>query len=129
MSVFYKKVEKGKPGNPKIEKKWYAVIKRINQLKEKEVAKQIADETTLNPKEAEMALYLLQKILIRALSEGRSVQLGDWGSFHLTCNSKGHEKREEVTANSIEKVNIRFVAGKALRETIQKITFKDVDSL
>jgi predicted histone-like DNA-binding protein len=129
MSVFYNRVKRGKPGDPDAEKKWYAVIKSISQVKEKEVAKQIADETTLNPKEAEMSLDQLQKVLIRLLSEGNSVQLGDWGSFHLTCNSKGHEKKEEVGANSIEKVNIRFVPGKDLKEALQKISFKDASTM
>jgi predicted histone-like DNA-binding protein len=129
MSVLYNKVERGKPGVPSAKKKWYAIIKSIRQIKEKEVAKQIADETTLNPKEAEMALYQLQKVLITMLSEGYSVQLGDWGSFHLTCNSKGHEKKEEVKANSIENVNIRFVPGKDLKEALQKINFKDASTM
>jgi predicted histone-like DNA-binding protein len=129
MSVFYNKVERRKPGAPQAEKKWYAIIKSISQVKEKKVAKQIADETTLNPKEAEMSLYQLQKVLIRLLSEGNSVQLGDWGSFHLTCNSKGHDKKEEVSANSIEKVNIRFVQGKDLKEALQKISFRDASTM
>jgi nucleoid DNA-binding protein len=45
-------------------------------LLKKEVAKEIADETTLNPKEAEIALDQLQKVLIRNLLAGNSVQLG-----------------------------------------------------
>ncbi len=68
----------------------------------------ISDETTLKRKEAEMALDQLQKVLIRLLLDGHTVQLGDWGSFHLTCNSKGSETKEEVTANSIDNLNIRF---------------------
>jgi predicted histone-like DNA-binding protein len=98
-------------------------------VKEKEVAKQIADETTINPKEAEMVLSLFEKILIRELMNGNSVQLGDWGSFHLTCNSEGKETKEEVNAGSIQKVNIRFTAGKSLKEAMQKIIFKDIDSI
>ncbi|MDR1203678.1 MAG: HU family DNA-binding protein [Tannerellaceae bacterium] len=129
MAVFYKKVEKGDPRDRQAVKKWYATVKRINQIKEKEVARQISDETTLNSKEVEMVLSLFQKTLIRLLSEGNSVQLGDWGSFHLTCCSKGHENKEELTANSIEKVNIRFVAGKNLRHALEEIVFKDVDTL
>jgi predicted histone-like DNA-binding protein len=129
MSVLYNKIERGNPSKPEEPKKWYAVLKRISMVKEKEVAKLIADETTINRKEAEMALDQFQKVLIRLLSEGNSVQLGDWGSFHLTCSSEGKEKKEEVTAESIKKVNIRFTPGKELKEAIQKVTFKDVDSL
>ncbi|MDR1273596.1 MAG: HU family DNA-binding protein, partial [Odoribacteraceae bacterium] len=118
MSVFFNRVERGNPMNPSMLKKWYAVLRAIKQIREKEVAKLIADETTLNHKEAEMALEQLEKILVRLLLAGNSVQLGDWGSFHLTCNSKGCDTREEVGANSITKLNIRFVPGKELREAI-----------
>ena len=65
---------------------------------EKQVASQIADETTLNRKEAEMALAQLEKVLIRELLAGNSVQLDDWSSFNLTCNSASHDQREQVTA-------------------------------
>ena len=129
MSVFYNKAERGNPGNPLAPKKWYAVLKRINLVREKEVAKQIADETTLNRKEAEMALAQFQKVLIRLLSEGNSVQMGDWGSFYLTCSSEGQEHKEDVTANTIQKVNIRFSPGKELKEALQKLSFKDTESM
>ena len=43
--------------------KWYPALHRVNMMKEKEVAVQISDETTLNPKEAEMALAQFKKCL------------------------------------------------------------------
>ncbi|MDR3267307.1 MAG: HU family DNA-binding protein [Tannerella sp.] len=46
-------------------------------MKEKDVAKLLAEETTLNPKEAEMTLYQLLKLIVRLLLEGHTVQLGD----------------------------------------------------
>lgn len=56
MSVFFNKVERGNPLDATAPKKWYATLKTINQVGESEVAKLISDETTLNRKEAEMAL-------------------------------------------------------------------------
>jgi predicted histone-like DNA-binding protein len=129
MAIFFNKAERHNPGNPAAPKKWYAILKRITMVREKEVARQIADETTLNRKEAEMALDQFQKVLIRLLSEGNSVQLGDWGSFYLTCNSEGKERKEDVTATSIQKVNIRFTPGKELKEALQKVSFKDAENM
>jgi nucleoid DNA-binding protein len=65
----------------------------------------------------------LQKILIRCLLASNSVQLGDWGTFHLTCNGKGSDTKEEVIAGSIKNLNIRFVPGKALKNALQEATF------
>jgi predicted histone-like DNA-binding protein len=128
MPVIYNKVERPLPGNPQT-KKWYAVLRMLGQVSEKEVARQIADETTLNPKEAEMALDQFRKVLIRLLLDSRSVQLGDWGSFRLTCNSKAHDTREEVNAHSIEKFNIRFTPGKELKKAIARARLESAESL
>ena len=97
MAIFYNKIQRRNPSLKKDETKlWYPVLRRVDQVKEKEVAKQIADETTLNPKEAEMAVAQLKKVLINALTNGNSVQLGDWGSFYLSISSKGSEKEDDV---------------------------------
>ena len=88
MAIFYNKIQRRNPSLKKDETKlWYPVLRRVDQVKEKEVAKQIADETTLNPKEAEMAVAQLKKVLINALTNGNSVQLGDWGSFYLSISA------------------------------------------
>jgi predicted histone-like DNA-binding protein len=129
MSVLYNKVERGNPQNPASPKKYYAVLKVIKQIAEKEVAELIADETTLNPNEAAMAVRQLKKILIRLLLDGYSVQLGDWGSFHLTCNSEGRDTREEVDAHSIKRANVRFMPGKEVKEAIAKAEFLPAESL
>ena len=110
-------------------KKWYSTIKTTNQVRESAVARQIADETTLNRKEAEMALSQLEKVLISNLLSSRSVQLGDWGSFYLTCNSEGYDTKKEVTAKSVKGLNIRFKPGKALKEALKNASYMFADSL
>jgi predicted histone-like DNA-binding protein len=98
-------------------------LRTINQIGEKEVAKLVSDETTLNRKEAEMALDQFEKILLRLLLDGHSVQLGDWGSFRLTCNSKPSNTKKEVTADNIQNLNIRFTPGKELKAAVQNAEF------
>ena len=105
------------------------MLRRVDQVKEKEVAKQIADETTLNPKEAEMAVAQLKKVLINVLTNGNSVQLGDWGSFYLSISSKGSEKEDDVSSDNVKKINIRFKLGKELKEAIEKAQFRDTAAL
>lgn len=57
MAIIYDKVAKKSPQDKSV--KWYASVKTIKQVDDKEVARLIADETTLNPKEAEMAIAQL----------------------------------------------------------------------
>ena len=129
MAVFYNKVERGNPANPAAPKKWYAVLKSISLISEKEVAKQLSDETTLNRKEAEMAIAQFEKILIRLLLDGYNVRLGDWGSFRLTCNSTPSATKAAVSAKNITNLNIRFTAGKELRDAIQKVQLISADTM
>jgi nucleoid DNA-binding protein len=57
------------------------------------------------------------------LLQSNSIQLGDWGSFHLTCSSEGGDTKEAVTAGNIKNLNIRFTPGKALKKALQEATF------
>ena len=127
MPVLLNRVERMNPLDKT--KKWYLTLKTISQISEKEAAKQIADETTLNRKEAEMALAQFEKVLISNLLASNSVKLGDWGSFHLTCNSAGADAKETLTAKDVKGLNIRFTPGKALKEAIGKASFVFAENL
>jgi predicted histone-like DNA-binding protein len=129
MALFFKRVQRGNPSNPAAPKLWYPVLKSVGLVKEKEVAKQLADETTLNPKEAEMSLYQLFKVIIRLLLDGHTVQLGELGSFRMIARGEGSETETEVNASKIKSVHIHFTASDGLREQLNKATFKDAATL
>jgi predicted histone-like DNA-binding protein len=129
MALFYKKIQRGNPANPSAPKLWYPTLKSVGQTKEKQVAKLLADETTLNPKEAEMTLYQLLKVIVNLLLDGHTVQLGELGTFRLTSHSEGSATEAEVNSGKIKNVHVNFIASAALREQIGKATFKDVSSM
>jgi predicted histone-like DNA-binding protein len=129
MSLLYNKVERGNPANPGAPKLWYLILKSMGLVKEKEVAKRVADETTLNPKEAEFAIYQLFKVVTDYLLNGKTVQLGELGTFRLTVHSEGAATEADVTATQIKNVTVRFTASEALKEALKKATFTAVESL
>ncbi len=128
MPLLYKKIRRVVPNNPKASK-FYLILKSIGRMGEREVACEIADETTLNPKEAEMAIYQFQKVLTKALLNGKTVQLGELGTFQLTVRSKGVDEETELNANLIEKVNLQFTPSTTLRQNLQKATFMAAEKL
>ncbi len=75
-------------------------------------------ETTLNPKEAEMAVYQLEKVVSRLLLDGHTVQLGDLGTFNITITAEGQKEEKKVSADDIKKVNLRFRISKTMREAV-----------
>ena len=52
MPLFFNKILRGKPGSPDSVKKWYVILKSVGLVRTKKVANLLADETTLNHKEA-----------------------------------------------------------------------------
>jgi predicted histone-like DNA-binding protein len=129
MALFFKKIQRGNPSNPAAPKLWYPILRSLGMVKDKQLAELLADETTLNPKEAEMSLFQLFKVIIRLLLDGHTVQLGELGGFRLTVHGEGSETEAEVNASKIKSVHINFYASESLREQINKATFKDAATL
>jgi predicted histone-like DNA-binding protein len=129
MALFFKKVLRGNPSNPAAPKRWFPILKSIGPVKEKEVAKLLADETTLNPKEAELTLYQLLKVIVRLLLDGHTVQLGELGSFRITARGEGSETEDEVNVNKIKSVHIHFTPSDVLRKEIANATFRDISAI
>ena len=50
-----------------------------------------------------------------SLTQGDKVKIDGLGTFHITLSSEGTEKEKDCTVRSIRKVNVRFVADKALQ--------------
>ena len=89
MAILVKPVQRVNPSDEDAPKKWYVTQVTTAQVDETQVAMDLADETTLNPSEAMMAIRQLRKILLRRLLGGESVKLGNWGSFSVPLSSTG----------------------------------------
>ncbi|MDR0421805.1 MAG: HU family DNA-binding protein [Proteiniphilum sp.] len=129
MPVFFNKVKRKNPSKPTEPELWYPVLKSTKLVKEKEVAELLSNETTLNPKEAEMAVSQLFKVVAWLLLDGHTVQLGSLGTFRLTAHSRGVPTEAEVNAHLIEKVSVRFSESAELKAAIAKASFVDVSSM
>ena len=129
MAILVKPIQRPNPINKDAAKKWYVVQVTTAQVDETQVAMDLADETTLNPSEAMMAIRQLRKILLRRLLGGESVKLGNWGSFSVTLSSIGAETKETLTARNIKEVNLNFQPDEAFKADLQRATFVWVDKL
>jgi hypothetical protein len=126
MAVYYKKTEKANPQKREEPKKWYVSLNSLGMKKENEVAVLAADGTTLDPKEAQLAYSRFGIVLMRMLLDGHTVEIENLGSFRLTVNSEGVEKKEDVSPKQIKKVNLRFVPCEAAKDMLKKANFKEL---
>ena len=129
MAILIKPVQRVNPLKPDDPMRWYVTQVTTAQVDETQVAMDLADETTLNPSEAMMAIRQLRKILLRRLLGGESVKLGNWGSFSVTLSSTPADKKEDLTARNIRSVNLNFQPDEAFKTDLQKAQFAWVDKL
>ena len=130
MAIFYNKTQRSSnPSDKNSEKKWYPRVKTISLASEREIARMIADETTLNPKEAELALAQMAKVALILLKSGRSVRLGDWGSISVTVTAEGASTEEDCGPNKIKKVVPHMKFSKEFLAALQTASFQSVTTL
>lgn len=129
MAILLNKALRPNPLRPEDPKKWYLSAKCIGTITEKEVALQMCDEVTLNPKEAEMAMHQLRKVLLRNLLNGYTVKLGDWATFYTTVSSEGVENEKDAKVINVKQVRVHLLHDKAFEEELQKASFVMLDSL
>lgn len=130
MAIFFNKMQRStNPSDKNASKKWYPVAKSISPATEKEVAKIIADETTLNPMEAEMAIAQARKAILILLKAGRTVKLGDWATFRVTLRSEPSDTEAECTAAKIKEVSPHCIFSADFKEELQKASFQNVKTM
>jgi predicted histone-like DNA-binding protein len=97
---------------------------RSNQRK---LALEAADRSTLSDADMNGAMTNLLALVPRHLAEGQVVDLGEFGTFHLTIKTEGADTAEEVTVRNIKKVGVRFTPGPAFKKTLEDVEFEKTE--
>lgn len=136
--AFFKKVRQP------VNEKWYPYSILVGTpATTSQVAKSIASRCTVTHADVVAVLSGLADVLGDFMAEGRSVKLDGIGSFYFTAVSigTGKDTPEEVTANQINGVRVRFRpettykhGGKKSRRAVRgltdrKISWIDIDTL
>ncbi|MDR2057765.1 MAG: HU family DNA-binding protein, partial [Dysgonamonadaceae bacterium] len=111
MPVKYVLSEKGNPGKPEEQKKWYANTKNTGEITLKALKKEIMKRSTVNYTDILAVLESLKQVLCEQLKEGKIVRLGDFGAFQVRIESEGVEKKEKYTVSLIKSKKVVFRPG------------------
>ena len=79
------------------------------------LADAIEANSSLTAGDVKHAIEAFVEQLRLSLTQGDKVKVDGLGTFHITLSSEGAEKEKDCTVRSIRKVNVRFVADKALQ--------------
>lgn len=104
--AYYKKVKQ------KGDNKWHPRAVTVGDpATTDEVARQLAELSTVSPGDVLAVLGNLGTVLARMMNDGRSVRLQGLGTFYLSCSSEGQgvERREDVSARQITATRVRFI--------------------
>ena len=124
MTVKYNIVPHGNPSDPTAPTKYYAAPKASGTLTLRELANLIARISTISQADTFAVLEALLQVVPQALGEGNVVQLGDLGSFWLRFKSAGQPTPEDVSADQINNVLVRFNPGKELKRSLRHLQFE-----
>ena len=125
MTIKIKVIEKGQPGVAGGgDKKFYASTMVNGNADIEELTENIEKISTVSGADIRAVLYALVDSIPGMLADGKSVKIGDVGSFRISISSEGKEVADEVNANCIKKAKIIFTPGKKLKEMLASLKYQ-----
>lgn len=92
-----------------------------------QLAREIADITSLGRGDVASVLTHLSEIAIRYATMGYSVKLGDLGTLTPRLSAKALPVGEKYGAENIRKVNVRYTPSLEMKEQLRAVTFEKWD--
>jgi len=124
MAIPFKLQPKVNPADRSQPPKFYAQAVNKGSTDLRKLSNKISQISTVSTVDTMACLEGFIQVVPGELSEGKSVKLGEFGSFHVTLKSEGSENEEGFTTGNIKKFSIRFRPGKILKNFLSNAGFK-----
>jgi len=123
MPVSFSVVERGNPSKPSQPKKFYASARSSGEISLRDLAKEIAEISTMSLPDVIGVLESVVMLVPRHISQGKIIRLGELGSLRISVSSEGVENPEEVSAKSIKSNKFLFAPGKELQKALKNVEY------
>jgi predicted histone-like DNA-binding protein len=127
MSIKYQVLQRQDPRDRSVPSKFYAALTKRYEITFDELLNEIIDISTVSIGDTYNVLQTLIHLIKKHLQEGRTLKVGDLGTFYVTINSDGKDSDQEVDSNSIKKANIRFRPSVKLKDAMNRLKFNRID--
>ena len=124
MAVKYHTVARGNPSDRNAPKKYYPVVKSTGRVRQRDLARQAAEISTLSSADLAAALEIFLTIIPRELANGNIVDLGDFGTFSLRIRGAGADTEDAFTVHNITQVVAAFRPGQLFKQTLDNAKFE-----
>ena len=123
MTLHYRLIQKTNPRDLAAPKKYYANAVTRSDVTLRELAKEIAEISTVSTVDTMAVIESLLQIIPRHVAQGDIVRLGDFGSFSVRISSNGSATEEDFTSALIKGLNLHFRPGKEIKNQLGAVTF------
>jgi len=104
--------------------KHYLRNKSTGEMTERDLVEKGASISLMNPVDIKAANELFLQLIPEALSDGKIIRIGDFGTFMLKISSEGVENPDELTIRNIKGVKVIFRPGQAFKKMLRDIKFE-----
>ena len=126
MSIKFNLIQRGNPSNQEAPKKFYATVKSQGKRDINYLARRIAEISTVSSIDVKAVLEAFITVVPQELADGRTVRLGDFGSFRVIVSSEGVLHEKDFTTSKIKNAKISFTKGVALKKEINDFKFEKI---
>jgi predicted histone-like DNA-binding protein len=123
MAIRVKKIQRKNPQDRK-QSKWYLIQVHSGTVALPDIAREIADRSSLSVGDVENVLTNMVEVLPVFLKLGQTIRLERFGSFHISVQSTGADTAEELTTNNVKNARIVFVPSLELKGNIERLSFE-----
>lgn len=99
--------------------KYYAQIANTNPVNLDVITELVQAQSTVSAADVKAVLDQLQVIVQEQLRNGRSIRLGDLGSFRPTLSSTRSDTAAAVKSKNIKRVNVVFVPSAYIQKDLK----------
>lgn len=118
-----KDMHKGAAAGAKL---YYAQAKSTGTSGMERLCSMISERSTVSSADVKAVLDSLIYVMKLELSDGKIVQLGEFGNFRITFGSEGTKEMKEFNTTKIRRPKYTFAPGKALRSQAKVLEFERV---
>ncbi len=124
MALKYSLMQRVNPRDPAAARKFYAVAVSKDHVDLRMLSTEISNISTVSSIDTMAVLESLVQVLPQYLLDGRTIKLGEFGTFRLTISSEGAETAEEFSSSLIKKVKLNFRPGKLISNALKTISYE-----
>ncbi len=122
--IKFKIITRGNPRQPELPKKHYGTIVRPRNVTLDTLATRIAEISPVNELDTLTTLTAFSKVIPEFLTEGATVELGDFGRLQVTISSEGADTEEDFSKEMIKNCKVSFQPSVKVKETLKSVKYE-----